>query len=575
MLSRQDSLAWMQRVAAGLFGVGLIAFSLGCPPDDPDGDTGTTPEDTMTGDATPEDTGPDDTGGEDTGGEDTSGADTSADDTGTDTMADTTAGDTGGGDADDGGSADPARAMIVHNAADPAASEVDVFLDGNLLIDDFAFRTALPFSDVPAGEHTVAIAGSDTGSAGSDTTLDDDESALGSWDLTFESGQTYVAVANGVRPGQGFAENPDGEEIALDLAVKPMAKEDSSADGDTDEVAVFHGVTDAPTIDARLDNAGTPQIEGLTYGNFTDYLEVPSGLHTIDVETEDNSTRVASLQTGDLPGGQAWVVTASGFLDPDANNGGEGLALVAYPAQDSSQTDIISGTALDAAARVQIVHAAPQGAVDPVDVWEKNTGSQLVDDLAYENATPFVTVPGGVSLDVGVAPSDSSSAGDTIASQSVTFSNGATRVVVASGVTDASNFEVDSANFGLRAGSAREAGSSSSEVDLNIFHGATDAPAVDVVTADESTTFVEDFTFGNFTGITSVSPANYTLAVKASASGNTAATFDVPLANAGGAYRTVVASGFLTPTGDPVDSSTFKLLAVAPDGSVTPVMPNN
>jgi len=38
----------------------------------------------------------------------------------------------------------------VHNAADPAASLVDVYLNGSRILDDFTFRSATPFIDVPA-----------------------------------------------------------------------------------------------------------------------------------------------------------------------------------------------------------------------------------------------------------------------------------------------------------------------------------------------------------------------------------------------------------------------------------------
>ncbi|PKO98727.1 MAG: hypothetical protein CVU14_08155, partial [Bacteroidetes bacterium HGW-Bacteroidetes-9] len=44
-----------------------------------------------------------------------------------------------------------ARLQVIHNSADAAAAEVDVWLNDQLLIDNFAFRTASPFIDAPSG----------------------------------------------------------------------------------------------------------------------------------------------------------------------------------------------------------------------------------------------------------------------------------------------------------------------------------------------------------------------------------------------------------------------------------------
>jgi len=56
-----------------------------------------------------------------------------------------------------------ARVQVIHNSADAAAAVVDVWLDDVLLLDDFAFRTASPFIDAPAGEEfTIAIKGPDS-----------------------------------------------------------------------------------------------------------------------------------------------------------------------------------------------------------------------------------------------------------------------------------------------------------------------------------------------------------------------------------------------------------------------------
>ena len=57
-----------------------------------------------------------------------------------------------------------ARMQVIHNSADKAAETVDVYLwngDKNSLVvklDDFAFRTATPFVDVPAGDSLAVVA---------------------------------------------------------------------------------------------------------------------------------------------------------------------------------------------------------------------------------------------------------------------------------------------------------------------------------------------------------------------------------------------------------------------------------
>src|SRR5215204_6089454 len=73
-----------------------------------------------------------------------------------------------------------ARLQVIHNAADPAAATVDVYVNGTILLDDFAFRTATPYVNVPAGvQLNIGVAG------GNSTSVND---TLKNFEVTLMSG---------------------------------------------------------------------------------------------------------------------------------------------------------------------------------------------------------------------------------------------------------------------------------------------------------------------------------------------------------------------------------------------------
>ncbi|HOH09166.1 MAG TPA: DUF4397 domain-containing protein, partial [bacterium] len=96
-------------------------------------------------------------------------------------------------------SASTAGLQIIHNAADPGLREVDIYVNGGLLLDNFSFRQATEFLDVPAGVPlTVELAPSYSSSS---------VEALDNYTVTLNEGVNYVAFASGVlKPGL-FAPN--------------------------------------------------------------------------------------------------------------------------------------------------------------------------------------------------------------------------------------------------------------------------------------------------------------------------------------------------------------------------------
>lgn len=456
-----------------------------------------------------------------------------------------------------------ARVQVIHNAADPAAAVVDVYGNSDPLIPDFAFRTATPFIDVPAGvDITIGIA------PGTSTSVNDTIPGL-STTVNLTAGQTYVVIANGVTAPGSFATNPDGRPINFGLFLKTTVRE-SATDGSNVDFFVLHGATDAPTVDVIPQSSATPLVDNAAYGDITAYLSVPASQYFLNITPgSDNSTIVASynVDLSSLGGGSA-VVFASGFLDPAANQNGEAFGIYAALANGT-----VVAFPLNTNARVQVIHNSADPAAAVVDVY--GNSNPLIPDFAFRTATPFIDVPAGVDITIGIAPGTSTSVNDTIPglSTTVNLTAGQSYVVIANGVTAPASFAVNPdgrpTGFALYVKPAvREAGTDGGNVDFFAFHGATDAPTVDVI-ARGVATLVDDAAYGDFTGYLSVPAALYTLDVTPAAGSLVVASFAADLSTLGGGSAVVFASGFLDPTTNQ-NGEAFGLFAALANGTVVP-----
>jgi 5'-nucleotidase/UDP-sugar diphosphatase len=211
--------------------------------------------------------------------------------------------------------------QIIHNAADPSADVVDIYVNRVLFQDDFAFRSATPFVEV------LAEVNLNIGIAPSNSTAPGD--FIADFNVTLEPEERYLAIASGLVDPAGFADNPDGGDIDLLLFARDGIRDGAPAD--RVRVIAFHGVTDAPAVDilARRTRSKWRLFNNFTYGEFSQYRNLPAGNYILDVTPErDNSTVIASFEA-DLSalGGGTAVLFASGFLDPSANQDGPAFGL--------------------------------------------------------------------------------------------------------------------------------------------------------------------------------------------------------------------------------------------------------
>jgi Ca2+-binding RTX toxin-like protein len=209
----------------------------------------------------------------------------------------------------------PATLQVIHNSPYAVAATVDVYVNGNKLLDDFAFRSATPFVDVPTGVPlTVAVAPGNSKSAAD---------AIFTQTVTLAD-KNYIAVAVGNPLSTG------ADKFGLSITDTGRKKADAA---DKVDVLVFHGAPDAPTVDVQARGVGTV-VNDISFRQFAEngkYLSLTPADFKLDVTTADGLVNVRGFGA-DLSGGKGAAVTvlASGFVTPPANGKNDFQLLAAF-----------------------------------------------------------------------------------------------------------------------------------------------------------------------------------------------------------------------------------------------------
>jgi hypothetical protein len=199
------------------------------------------------------------------------------------------------------------RAQIIHNSE--AAGTVDVWVNNALTLEDVEFRTSTAYLDLPVGlNQSIAITAAnavDTAGAAIQASLD------------LEGSKTYVVVADG-----DVANQP------LGLNVYDMAREAAISGANNTDVLIYHGGSNAPTVDVVESDLNLTLSDDLSFGQFEAYNELSTANYQVAITTDDQVTTVATYNAAlaDLQlEGQSIVVIASGYLNPGQDEPAFGL----------------------------------------------------------------------------------------------------------------------------------------------------------------------------------------------------------------------------------------------------------
>lgn len=419
-----------------------------------------------------------------------------------------------------------ARVQVIHNSPSPT---VDIYGNDDILLDDFAFRTASPFIFLPAGVEINLGVALDNSTSAAD--------AIANFPVTLENGGTYVVTANGI------VGDPD---FPFGLAINDMGQE-RAADGEV-EIAVLHGSPGAPNVDVDARLVGT-LFTDVEYGEYDGYIAVPEDLYYLDVRATGSTDVVATFEANLAGlGGNAITVFASGLLGGDP-------AFGLFAALADGTVVELPATG---AARAQIIHNSPSGTVDIyVD------GALVLDDFEFLTATPFGWFRADIPVDIAVAPPTSTSVDDAIATfEDIVFEDRSTVVVVAAG-------EVANGTFDLFISEGKEASADPATFEAKVFHGSPDAPAVDV---DDffAGNVISDIAFGEFTDdYIGLLPQPFVLELLPAGTQDLVAQFFFNLTGGQGLAGVVFAGGFLAEDGDP----RINLYVALSNGTVIPFIP--
>jgi len=156
------------------------------------------------------------------------------------------------------------------------------------------------------------------------------------------------------------------------------------ADGHATLVRVAHLSPDAPAVDIWVD--GGVVLNDVPYKTVSDYLELPSGSHRVQVTPAGETKPVVIDATVEFESDKAYTVAATGFLGEDDL---QPLVLV-----DDRFT-------MMSESKIRFVHTSPDAPA--VDVGQSD-GSVVFGDVALRESSMYAQLPAGsYDLEVRVA----------------------------------------------------------------------------------------------------------------------------------------------------------------------------
>ena len=372
-------------------------------------------------------------------------------------------------DDENGGPASPlpeiAQVRVAHLS--PDVNEVDVWVDGNLQLEDVAFKGFSPYLELSAGTHQIQVYLANTTS---NPAIDESVEVAG--------GGIYTAAATGLL---------DDSSLGLTIFV-----DDLNTSGDKARVQFAHASPGTPPVDITLLD-GAKLFSNVAFGKSGTAADVDGGAYSLQARVANTETVALSFADVPVSNGMNYTVYAVGLLSDNS------ITAVVTVNTDVGETQTVELT--PATAQLRVAHLVP--GADAVDIYLD--GNRELRDVPFEAFSDFLPIA-AKTYTVRVTLANTMT--DVIPSTDLIFDPNTATTVAATGLPNdiqplvlLDNRESAASGFSL----------------VRFVHTSPDAPPVDIVAAGVGTLFA-DFDFREASEYAPVAVGTYDLEVRFAAS---------------------------------------------------------
>lgn len=435
--------------------------------------------------------------------------------------------------------------QIIHNSADTALTELDIYLDDSLIADNFQFRTATAFIEIPDTSNNTNTRIYINSENSTDTTGYYFRSSIPT------SSGNYLAVIAGT-----FFQSPYTPQQPFRIDYMANARITGSTPDNAD-VVFYHGSDDSPTIDIGEIGLNFPDIwvNDISYGQFSSYRTLGDSIYRIGLYDEESiilAISYAGFFKGPEHDGKAYSLIASGFQIPEFNAFGPLFSMFIVGQEGGPFQEMLPAFVLDSAS-VQLIHGVQDPSANLVDVYLNN--EIWVNDMPFLSATPFVNIPANRDIRLSVCPSNSIDTTGSYFDELLYLGTTNYTMVLAGMVNTASFNPPEPIRLSIR-NNARKEAIDADEIDLLFYHAIPDGGTMDFRSMMPIvTTLANDINFGNYSlpGYLEITPYDFSLNLTNENGGTiyNSFLFSALSENLAGEAIVMLASGFLNTENNP------------------------